>query len=276
MSFLPIKANTETVLRFPGRLSVSPVSPLRSPVSPLLPILIVLHGETSTPGRVGNTLRALGYGLDIRRPRFGDALPETLDDHAGAVIFGGPMSANDPDDFVRREIDWIAVPLREQRPFLGICLGAQMLAKQLGAKVAPHPQGRAQIGYYPIRPTAAGHAACPGWPDHVYHWHCDGFELPAGAELLAEASDFPVQAIQAGHAFGFQFHPDVTYAMMHRWTTRGCERLALPGARERHHHFADRAVHDATERAWLRQFLHGWLARMPMQISRSVMSEAAE
>ena len=126
----------------------------------MLPVLIVLHQETSTPGRVGNALRALGHPLDIRRPRFGDPLPETLDDHAGAVIFGGPMSANDPDDFVRREIDWIAVPLREQRPFLGICLGAQMLAMQLGARVAPHPQGRAEIGYYPIRPTAAGLALC--------------------------------------------------------------------------------------------------------------------
>jgi hypothetical protein len=57
------------------------------------------------------------------------------------VIFGGPMSANDSDDYVRREIDWIEVPLREQRPFLGICLGAQMLAKQLGAQVAPHHEG---------------------------------------------------------------------------------------------------------------------------------------
>ncbi len=265
MSFLPIEANARTVLRFPGRLSVSPASPL-------LPVLIVLHQETSTSGRVGNALRAFGHALDIRRPRFGDCLPETLDDHAGAVIFGGPMSANDRDDFVRREIDWIAVPLREQRPFLGICLGAQMLAKQLGAKVAPHPEGRAQIGYYPIRPTAAGHAACPGWPDHVYHWHCEGFELPAGAEMLAEGSDFPVQAIQAGHAFGFQFHPDVTYAMMHRWTTSDCEYLALPGARERHHHFADRAQHDVAERAWLNRFLDGWRARMPMP----VMSEAAE
>src|SRR3954447_2366156 len=121
----------------------------------LPPVLIVLHQETSTPGRVGNALRALGHRLDIRRPRFGDALPESLDDHAGAVFFGGPMSANDADDYIRREIDWIAVPLREQRPFLGICLGAQMLAMQLGAKVAPHPQGVTQIGYYPIRPTPA-------------------------------------------------------------------------------------------------------------------------
>ncbi len=244
---------------------------------PLLPVLIVLHQETSTPGRVGNALRALGYPLDTRRPRFGDSLPETLEGHAGAVIFGGPMSANDGDDFVRREIDWIAVPLGEQRPLLGICLGAQMLAKQLGAKVAPHPEGRAQIGYYPIRPTAAGRAVCPDWPDHVYHWHREGFELPDGSELLAEGSDFPIEAFRYGHSFGFQFHPDVTYAMMHRWTTRGHERLALPGARERHHHFADRAVHDVIERAWLRAFLDGWLARTPpLAAFDMAMAQAAE
>ena len=85
---------------------------------PLRPVLVVLHQETSSPGRVGNSLRALGYRLDIRRPRFGEKLPPTLDDHAGAVIFGGPMSANDADDYVRAEIDWIEIPLREQRPFL--------------------------------------------------------------------------------------------------------------------------------------------------------------
>jgi len=238
----------------------------------LLPVLIVLHQETSTPGRVGNALRELGYPLDIRRPRFGDALPETLESHAGAVIFGGPMSANDGDEFVRREIDWIAVPLVEQRPFLGICLGAQMLAKQLGARVAPHFQGRAEIGYYPIRPTPAGLTICPDWPDHVYHWHREGFELPHRAELLAEGGDFPVQAFRSVNCFGLQFHPDITYAMMHRWTTRGAARLDLPGARPRHQHFADRALYDVAERAWLKRFLDGWLALVPA----SVMAEAAE
>src|ERR1700733_9936064 len=204
--------NTQNVLPFHGKAAAAPVAP--STARPL-PVLIVLHQESSTPGRVGNALRALGHPLDIRRPRFGDPLPETLDGHAGAVIFGGPMSANDPDDYVRREIDWIAVPPRDQRPFLGICLGAQMLARQLGARVAPHPQGRAQIGYYPIRPTPAGLAISPDWPDHRYPLHREGFELPAGTELLAEGSDFTVESIQAGHALGFQFHPDGTYAMRH-------------------------------------------------------------
>jgi GMP synthase (glutamine-hydrolysing) len=93
--------NHENVLPFPGRPTGAADPAL------LKPVLIILHQETSTPGRVGNTLRALGYPLDVRRPRFGDPLPETLDQHAGAVIFGGPMSANDPDDYISREIDWI-------------------------------------------------------------------------------------------------------------------------------------------------------------------------
>ena len=109
MSFRSNK-NGDYILPFPGSrisVAVASVAPARAA---LLPILIVLHQETSTPGRVGNALRALGHTLDIRRPRFGDPLPETLDRHAGAVIFGGPMSANDPDDYVRREIDWIEIP----------------------------------------------------------------------------------------------------------------------------------------------------------------------
>jgi GMP synthase (glutamine-hydrolysing) len=263
------KNGAARVVTFPG---ARPAIAARRGTASLLPVLVVLHQENSTPGRVGNALRALGYRLDIRRPRFGDALPETLDDHAGAVIFGGPMSANDPDDYVHREIDWIEIPLREQRPFLGICLGAQMLARQLGARVAPHPQGLTQIGYYPVRPTAEGLVLCPDWPSHVYHWHREGFDLPDGTELLAEGDDFPVQAFRSGHAFGFQFHPDVTYAMMHCWTTRDHDRMDAPGAHPRQRHFADRAVHDVTERAWLTHFLEGWLALMP----RSVLSEAAE
>src|SRR5713226_304311 len=195
------------VLNFRRGPQTAAVAPLTA--DSLLPVLIVLHQETSTPGRVGNALRALGHRLDIRRPRFGDSLPETLDGHAGAVIFGGPMSVNDPDDFIRQETDWIAVPLREQRPFLGICLGAQMLAAQLGARVAPHPEGRAQIGYYPIRPTAAGLKICPDWPDHVYHWRRVEFELPEGSELLAEGTDFPIEAFRIDHTLGVRLYPVV-------------------------------------------------------------------
>ncbi len=198
-------------------------------------ILIVLHQEHSTPGRVGRLLRLQGFSLDVRRPRFGDPLPKTLAEHAGAVIFGGPMSANDQEDFVRQEIDWIEVPLREERPFLGICLGAQMLAKHLGERVFQHPSGRVEVGYYPIRPTAEMRALCArcgaAAPSYVYHWHREGFDLPANATLLADGDEFPVQAFRYGEtAYGIQFHPEVTYKMICRWTISGAERLRAPGA----------------------------------------------
>ena len=229
-----------------------------------LPILTILHQEHSTPGRVGQSLRNLGYALDIRRPRFGDPLPVTMDEHAGAVVFGGPMSANDEDDYVRREIDWLAVPLRDEKPLLGICLGAQMLVRQLGGTVFCHADGYVEVGYYPIRPTPSGRALQEVWPDYVYEWHREGFNLPPGADLLAEGDTFPVQAFRYGPAgYGIQFHPEVTHAMMCRWTTRGAARLELPGAKPRAEHFADRAAYDYAIRQWLAGFVGRWLEGAP-------------
>lgn len=231
---------------------------------PKAPILIVLHQDTSTPGRVGRLIMERGYKLDIRRPRYGDPLPETLVGHAGAVIFGGPMSANDPDGFIRSEIDWIGVPLKENKPFLGLCLGAQMLAKHMGARVWEHPEGRAEIGYYPLVPTKAGERLGKTWgvpwPSHVYHWHREGFDCPDGAETLATGDDFPTQAIRVGEkAFGLQFHPEVTHAMICRWTVRAAERLTLPGAQDRTRQIEGRFLHDPQVSRWLDAFLDHWL-----------------
>lgn len=232
-----------------------------------LPVLIILHQEHSSPGRVGRLLAERGHRLDIRRPCLGDLLPDTLRDHAGAIVFGGPQSANDCHDYVRTEIEWIGVPLREGKPYLGICLGAQMLARHLGARVARHPEGLVEIGYYPLQATAAGAALLSSpdnhtpWPDHVYHWHNEGFDLPAGAELLAQGETFPNQAFRFGpRAVGIQFHPEVTHQMMCRWTVTGSDSFDLPGARPRRAHFVDRLQHDARIRHWLDGFLDHWLA----------------
>jgi GMP synthase (glutamine-hydrolysing) len=238
--------------------------PERMTSEPKLPILMVLHQENSSPGRLGRLLLERGHALDLRRPRFGDPLPDTLADHAGAVIFGGPMSANDNDDFVRREIDWIRVALKEEKPFLGLCLGAQMLARQMGARVYTHAGGRAEIGYYPLVPTAEGNAMAEGlgtpWPGHVYHWHREGFDCPPCSATLARGDDFPTQAIRVGRAaYGLQFHPEVTHAMMCRWTVRGHERLKLPGAQDRSRQIEGRFMHDPAVRRWLDAFLDHWL-----------------
>ncbi len=225
------------------------------------PVLIVLHQEHSTPGRVGLRLAARGHPLDIRRPRFGDPLPETLAAHAGAVVFGGPMSANDPDDYIRIETEWIGLPLAEQAPLLGLCLGAQMLARFLGAAVRPDPEGRVEVGFYTLHATEAGRALLPSWPDRVHHFHREGFDLPAGATLLAEGEVFRNQAFAYGPAaFGLQFHIELTNAMVGRWTRRIAERMHQPGTQPADEHFAGRALHDWKTAAFLDAFLDLWLA----------------
>ena len=224
-----------------------------------LPVLVILHQATSTPGRVGQMLTARGVPMDIRRPALGEALPDTTRNHAGVVIFGGPMSANDTDAFIKREIDFIDVPLREETPFLGICLGAQMLAKAVGGKVGPHAEGQVEIGYYDLEPTPDGQTLME-WPRKVYQWHREGFTTPNATTLLATGQHYE-QAFRVGaNAYGLQFHPELTLAMMHRWTTRGHERMKLPGARQRADHFHGRAIYDGPVKAWLSRFLDIWLA----------------
>jgi GMP synthase (glutamine-hydrolysing) len=224
------------------------------------PVLIVLHQENSNPGHVGQWFLRNGHHLDIRKPRFGEPLPETLANHCGAVIFGGPMSANDADEFIRREIEWIGVALREKAPFLGICLGAQMLARHLGAKVDFDAEERAEMGYYPLVTTAEGQALGP-FPDHVYQWHREGCELPHGARRLATSDGaFPNQAFAYGPAaLGVQFHPEITFVQVHRWTGRSLSRLDMKGARQRHEHIAGHVEHAPRVQAWLGRFLDRWV-----------------
>ncbi|MEC9368401.1 MAG: glutamine amidotransferase [Pseudomonadota bacterium] len=223
------------------------------------PVLLIVHQEHSCPGHVANWFAANGYPIDLRRPRYGDPLPDTLEHHVGAVIFGGPQSANDPDDYIRRETDWIAVPLSEAKPFLGICLGAQMLARHLGARVGFDADGFAEMGYYPLRPTEEGRKMC-AWPSRVYQWHREGFELPSGASLLAQGERFPQQAFRYGPAaFAVQFHPEITQRLIFRWTTRAGHRLVLPGAGARDTHFAGHLEHGPDQRRWLDGFLSAWV-----------------
>jgi len=262
---------TETRLNLDDAANSPDVPPMSLSLAPKRRILVVLHQERSNPGRIGRLLREQGYSLDIRRPACGDALPRSMDAHDGAIIFGGPMSANDEVDFIKREIDWVGVPLAADKPFLGVCLGAQMLTRHLGHRVAPHPEGKVEIGYYPIRATDHGKALWPVFPSKVYQWHREGFDLPAGATLLAEGDDFEAQAFRYGcNAYGLQFHPEVTYHMMCRWTTLAAARLALPGAQSRDRHFHDWYAHDGAVARWLDVFLRQWIAggRRPMPAMR--------
>jgi len=226
-------------------------------------VLIILHQAISEPGLVGTLLQAQGYELDVRCPATGAELPSDLDQHAGVVVFGGPMSANDDDTlpFIRLELDWIETVLAAQTPFLGICLGAQLLARVLGATVSRHPEGIREIGYVPIQPTLPPN----GVPNplsalqQVYHWHQEGFDLPHTATLLATGEVFPHQAFRYGNAYGVQFHPEITMPMIERWTTEAADHLLLPGAQPREVQMQQHQEHGPKVADWLNQFLAQWL-----------------
>jgi GMP synthase (glutamine-hydrolysing) len=211
------------------------------------PVLLVLHQVRSNPGHIGQWFVRNGHALDIRRHFEGDPLPETLEHHCGAVIFGGPQSANDNLDYIKQETDWIGVALKERKPFLGVCLGAQMLAKHLGAGVDCCRNGCVEIGYHRVH--------------HVYQWHREGFEMPHGADLLASSGGaFPNQAFLYGPAaVGVQFHPEIMHTQINRWTGSNPTRLLMRGARSRADHVSDHLMHGPRVHAWLDQFLTRWV-----------------
>ena len=129
-------------------------------------ILIVLHQEHSSPGKLGQMLQAKGFALDIRKPRFGDPLPG---DDGRACRRDHLRRADERQRSATiscsRRSDWIGVTLKEGAPFLGVCLGAQMLVKHLGGTVSGHCDGCAEIGFYKLHATEAGRQLSngPAW-----------------------------------------------------------------------------------------------------------------
>jgi GMP synthase (glutamine-hydrolysing) len=153
--------------------------------------------------------------------RHPDARP-TLDGYDGVVVLGGPMNVDQADRYphLRHEMDVIREALDRDRPVLGICLGAQLLAHALGANVGRAPQR--EIGWYDV--GFRDHARADALLGHVapverlFQWHGDAFELPRGAVPLASSSACPNQAFRYGdRAWGFQFHLEVDEPMIERW-----------------------------------------------------------
>ena len=222
-------------------------------------VLAIVHQEHSNPGRVGELLEAKGCALDRRCPSLGDPLPDDLSTYAAAIVFGGPQSANDDHlPGIRAELDWLErTALHAGIPLLGICLGAQMIARVLGSRVGPHPAGLVEIGYHPVYPTAAGEPDFEG-ATMFYQWHRETFEIPAGAVHLAHNDAFDAQAFRYdGHVYGIEFHPEMTLAMVERWTAseKGEPMLTLPGAQPREVQLEGYRRYAALSDRWLGRFL---------------------
>jgi GMP synthase (glutamine-hydrolysing) len=183
-------------------------------------VLAFRHVPFEDVGLIAPPLAARGIELayaDAFRPA--EAEPD-WHSAAGLIFMGGPMSANDALPFVQREIGIISAAVALGRPVLGVCLGAQLLARALGARVYRNPVK--EIGWAPVYWTEAARQdrlfeGLPS-PQTVLHWHGETFDLPAGADWLARSDACRNQAFRAGsNAYGLQFHLEVTPEMISTW-----------------------------------------------------------
>ncbi|WP_336278634.1 glutamine amidotransferase [Bartonella sp. CB175] len=219
-------------------------------------IAVVVHRKSTYTGRLEEFLQKSGFVLDIYRPILGQKLPDTLQNYAGAVILGGQMSVNDQDSYISKEIDWISLLLKEEKPFLGICLGAQMLARNLGARVGTRSDGIVEIGWYPLEATLKGKELME-WPEMVYHFHHEGiYDLPKEAVLLATGHTYPTQAFRYGkNAWGLQFHAEFTLPMIRRLVINSVQDFTEKGAQPASAHLKGRLIYDKALSQWFESIL---------------------
>ena len=173
-------------------------------------------------------LRAWGIPLRYAGPL--DGPPPALERCAGLVVLGGTMNVDQIDQFpfLAQERELIRDAVAQRVPVLGICLGAQLLARSLGAAVrrAPHPE----LGFTAVRPTPATRAdrvlGDGGEHEVFFQWHEDTFELPKGATLLLTGEVVTNQAFRVGQrAWGFQFHAEVTRPKLEAWFDQSAQQL---------------------------------------------------
>ena len=221
-------------------------------------ILLIKHNDAPNDDRTATHLAARGFELEWRYPFAGDPLPADAKGLAGLVVHGGgqPVPEADRYPFLYDEMRLIGRCLRAETPVLGICLGAQLLAHELGADVGPHPDGYHEFGYYELFPTAAGRAEIPAGL-HVTESHYHTFGLPAGATLLARSALYAHQAFRYGrNAYAFQFHAEATPVVFRRWQSEHGSYFAdKPGVAAPEQQERDMAAHDAAQHAWFTGFL---------------------
>jgi GMP synthase-like glutamine amidotransferase len=195
-----------------------------------MPRAIVLqHVAHEDAGLIGEMLAQHGYQVQVRLLHAGDAVPQPSEFDA-LVVMGGPMGVGDLGDarfpFLHEEVQLLRRILPEDRPVLGICLGAQLIAHAAGARVygnhrPGNPETRVyEVGWGPLRLLRHDDAALSGLPDTVtvLHWHGDTFTLPPGAIHLAATDACPHQMFRLGRrCYAMQFHIEVDAATIAVW-----------------------------------------------------------
>ena len=200
-----------------------------------MPVVRVLqHIGPEGPGFIADALMRADIDLAVTRPDLGEPVPTRLDGESGLLVMGGPMGVYEVDEYpyLADEQRLIEHALREQKPVLGVCLGSQLLAATLGARVAPGP--RKEIGWFEV--TAADVAAKDPLLGRApskfvaLHWHGDVFDLPSGAVSLARSALTVHQAFRyGGHAHGLLFHLEAKPDQVEKMAAQFADELAAEG-----------------------------------------------
>jgi GMP synthase (glutamine-hydrolysing) len=192
--------------------------------------IAIRHVGFEDLGAFAGPLRAAGYTIAYRDVGEADLAAPEIAAADLLVVLGAPIGVYEEASypFLTEEIRLLERRLAAARPTLGICLGAQLIARAAGARV--FPSGVKEIGFAPIALTPAGRHSClaPFAADPMtLHWHGDTFDLPAGAELLASTGLIAHQAFALGaNIIGFQFHPEAGAGNFEAWLVGHAAELA--------------------------------------------------
>ncbi|MEM7828235.1 MAG: type 1 glutamine amidotransferase [Candidatus Aenigmatarchaeota archaeon] len=197
-------------------------------------ILILQHDIAEGPGLLRMLVKESGLVPEICHLYREQRIPSHFSDFCSIISLGGPMNVYECDrypflldeEFVIREI------IKKEIPFLGICLGAQMLAKACGARVIKGPKKEIGWGRVILTPHGLDDPLFEGFNREipVFQWHGDTFEIPEGGVLLASSELYPHQAIRVGsNAYGIQFHLEITRDMVSEWIEGSREELIKDG-----------------------------------------------
>lgn len=185
-------------------------------------LAIIQHLRFENLGSFEQTLSEHNFKFIYSEAGIDDLSRKEIVDSDLLIVLGGPIGANDEEKypFIKHELSILKHRLQNNLPLLGICLGAQLMAKALGAKV--YPASEKEIGWKPLRITDAGKKTLVMHfnPEKtsMFHWHGDTFDLPANATLLASTDVCQNQIYSYGEtAIGFQCHPELIPASIERW-----------------------------------------------------------
>jgi GMP synthase (glutamine-hydrolysing) len=185
-------------------------------------ILVFRHVPFEGLGLIAPALEARSISIEYVDLYAKSPMAPALDKAAGLILMGGPMSANDDLPYIKTELGLIRDAVKAGKPVLGVCLGAQLIARALGARV--YRNSVKEIGWAPVywTDTAGRDPLFEGItnPETVLHWHGETFDLPEGAEWLAWSDRCRHQAYRIGSSvYGLQFHLEVTPEMIAGWLT---------------------------------------------------------